>query len=363
MAKRTWIWGALVVVAIVAWFALRDRAEPPPPALAGWEQVVAVAEPPRGVAWTDLESLPEVGEALQGTDPSALVAALDAAKLEALWVPAALDRPWGTDKSLLQRFSAAGIVPGFRGVHLAAPGMLYAIDRTTWPRDITKEALARATRQILEGGDPPPIDAYPSALRRQQSVEVLVLLRSSEGPRLWRSARAESIAEGLNTAALAARTRWEERRESMGGPLGERLDDMDVEVALLFDDGTIDRGAVTLIDSLVKPAHGVAYQQPTRWRYLLPTATHDGRAPTEAFRELFVDNGLPVESFNREDLRLYRSRMRTVSVDRGSAGSRRAGEPSGSAGGSGSSSSGASVSNEGSGSSAGSKTTNVVPNP
>ena len=222
--------------------------------------------------------------------------------------------------------------------------------------------LGRVAREILEGRAPPPLDAFPEALGRRQPVEVLVLLRGSDGLRLWRSARAESIAEGLNTAALAARKRWDERSETMGGPLEERLDQLDIEVALLFDDGTLDGRVVSLIDPLVKPLHGVAYEQPARWRYLLPKSTHDGRSPTEAYRQLFRENGLPEESFDRADLRLYRLRMKTVSVDHGSADSRRTGVPSGSEGGSPSGSE-ASVSKGESGSSAGSRTTNVVPKP
>ena len=108
----------------------------------------------------------------------------------------------------------------------------------------------------------------------------------------------------------------------MGGPLGERLDQLDVEVAFLFDDGTFDTGAVSLIDALVKPQHGVAYEQPARWRYLLPRATQMADSPTEAYRRLFRDNELPEESFGRRDLRLYRLRMQTVSIDQGSTGSR-----------------------------------------
>ena len=116
--------------------------------------------------------------------------------------------------------------------------------------------------------------------------------------------------------------------ETMGGPLGDRLDELDVHVAFLFDDGTFDRDALSLIDALVKPQHGVAYEQPTRWRYLLPRTTHNAGSPTEAYRRLFRDNGLAEDSFERLDLRLYRMRMRTVSVDQGSAGSSRTGAPS-----------------------------------
>ena len=167
-------------------------------------------------------------------------------------------------------------------------------------------------------------------LTEPQAVEVLVLLTGGRGPRLWRSARAQSIADGVITASLAARERWEERTETMGGPLGERLDQLDVHVAFLFDDGTFDAGAVSLIDALVKPRHGVAYEQPARWRYLLPRATQNADSPTDAYRRLFRDNGLPEDSFERRDLRLYRMRMQTVSVDQGSAGSRSTGAPSGS---------------------------------
>jgi hypothetical protein len=182
--------------------------------------------------------------------------------------------------------------------------------------------LARVARGILEGNEPPPLDAFPAELTEPQPVEVLVMLVSGRGPRLWRSARSPSLADGVVTAAVAARKRWEERVETMGGPLGERLDQLDVHVALLFDDGTFDRDAISLIDVLVKPRHGVAYEQPARWRYLLPKATQNAETPSDAYRRLFRDNGLPEDSFGRRDLRLYRMRMETVSVDQGSAGSR-----------------------------------------
>jgi AMMECR1 domain-containing protein len=231
---------------------------------------------------------------------------------------------------LIERFTTGGIVRGFRGEALTTEGLLYVLDEATWPPVLCDRVLARVARRILEGSAPPPLDAYPRELTEPQAIEVLVILRGGLGPRLWRSARAQSIAEGLNTAALAARKRWDERAETMGGPLGERLEDLDVHVAFLFDDGTFDRRAVSLIDALVKPRHGVAYEQPARWRYLLPRATHTADSPTDAYRELFRDNGLPEESFERKDMRLYRLRMRTVSVDQGSAGSRGAGVTAGS---------------------------------
>jgi hypothetical protein len=361
VAKRTWLWVLLVgAVAFAIW--KYDRGPEPPTALRAWTDVVALVSPPRGLQWPDLKRYPAVGKALRGSDPEALRHTLDEAGLNALWVGVTPDAPWGAELPLADRFASGGVIRGFRGVHLTPEGLLYTVDRTEWPVGLTERVLARVARQILEGGEPPPLDAFPEALTLPQPVEVLVLLREPTGPRLWRSARAESIAEGLSTAALAARKRWDERSETMGGPLEQRLDRLDVEVALLFDDGTFDRRAVSLIDSLVKPLHGVAYEQPARWRYLLPTATRDQESPTEAYRELFRENGLPEESFDRTDLRLYRLRMKTLSVDHGSAASKRGGAPSRSDDGPALRSE-SSISKGESGSSAGSKTTNVVPEP
>lgn len=283
--------------------------------------VVALAPAPAGVSWDAADAHPEVQEAVRGTDPDRLRSALQDAGLVGLWVEAKPRGSWDPELPLEQRFAAAGVIRGFRGDTLTSEGLLYVIDRTEWPVVLADRVLGRAARSILEGSEPPPVEDFPEELRQQQPVEVLVLLRGPRGPRLWRSARAESIAEGLITASVAARQRWEERSETMGGPLGERLDELDVEVALLFDDGTIDPRAVSLIDALVKPVHGVAYEQPTRWRYLLPRATLGAGSPTEAFRKLFVENGLPEDSFERRDLRLYRIWTQTISLDQGSAGS------------------------------------------
>lgn len=298
--------------------------------LSGWSEIVAAAPSPSGLAWAPLEAHPGVQEALAGVNPEKLVEAMKSASLRGIWVGVTPDEPALTNRPLIERFTTGGIVRGFRGEALTTEGLLYVLDDATWPPVLCDRVLARVARRILEGSAPPPLDAYPSELTEPQAIEVLVMLRGGLGPRLWRSARAQSIAEGLNTAALAARKRWDERAETMGGPLGERLEDLDVHVAFLFDDGTFDRRAVSLIDALVKPRHGVAYEQPARWRYLLPRATHAADSPTEAYRQLFRDNGLPEESFERKDMRLYRLRMRTVSVDQGSAGSRGPGATAGS---------------------------------
>lgn len=330
MAKWVWPVAALAAVGIVGALAIWNAGAPAPSArLLQRTGVVAVAPAPRGLEWTPMDAHPAIREAVSGTDPARLRAALRDEGLSALWVEVMPKEPWDPELPLGQRFSAGGVVRGFRGEALTAAGLLYVVDGTEWPVVMTDRVLGRAARSILEGSPPPALADFPPALTKLQAVEVLVLLSSGRGPRLWRSARASSIAEGLITASLAARERWEERSDTMGGPLGERLDQLDVEVALLFDDGTFDRSAVSLIDALVKPVHGVAYEQPSRWRYLLPRATLAAGSPTEAFEKLFRDNGLPEDSFERRDLRLYRVRMETVSIDQGSTGSRRTAGPSG----------------------------------
>lgn len=288
--------------------------------------MVAIAPAPAGLEWAAVEDHPAISVALDATDPEQLRGAMREASVEGLWFPAT-PAPSEPSMPLRRRFAAGAIVRGFHGKVLTASGLLYVVDDVEWDRAIADRVLGRVARGILEGRAPPPLDAFPASLTRAQSVEVLVLLTGARGPRLWRSARSPSIADGLVTAALAARKRWEERAETMGGPLRERLDDLDVHVALLFDDGTFDRSAISLIDALVKPRHGVAYEQPARWRYLLPRATHNAATPTKAYKRLFRDNGLPEDSFERRDLRLYRIKMHTVSIDQGSTASKRPAGP------------------------------------
>jgi hypothetical protein len=320
VAKRVWL--GVLIAAVAVWAYVSFRGPRAPDALLEVESVFALAPAPSGVDWATAEDHPELADAAEGSDPDRLRALLAAAGLRGIYVDVSTGPAADPERPLRERFSRGGIVRGFRGKALTTEGLLYVIDETEWPVPMTDRVMARVARGILEGSEPPPLDAFPEELLEPQPVEVLVLLVSGRGPRLWRSAKSPSLADGVVTASVAARKRWEERTETMGGPLAERLDELDVHVALLFDDGTFDRGAVSLIDSLVKPSHGVAYEQPSRWRYLLPQATQNAATPSDAYRRLFRDNGLPEESFDRRDLRLYRMRMQTVSVDQGSTGSR-----------------------------------------
>ena len=152
----------------------------------------------------------------------------------------------------------------------------------------------------------------------------------------------------------------------MGGPLEDRLEGLDVEVSLLIDDGTFLEPSETLIDELVLPTHGVAYDQTSRWRYELPSATQRAGRPSDAFASLFTHNDLPADSFARADLRLYRLRVEPLAVDQGSAagsGSSRPGAASGSAVPSVSGSGEDDAATSGTVGTAGSSTTKVVPTP
>jgi hypothetical protein len=144
----------------------------------------------------------------------------------------------------------------------------------------------------------------------------MVMLRRDGMARLWRSARGSSIASALITAAVIARQRWHEREQAMQGPIETALPHMQVEVALLEEDGTIGERDPEFIDRVFFTGQGVGYERKGAWRYLLPDATRvegKGRA-SRAYQKLFADDGLPAASFDRHELRLYRLRVQTLAT-------------------------------------------------
>jgi hypothetical protein len=256
---------------------------------------------------------PGVLAALEGGDAERLRAAMREAEVDALLLDAASP---AAEDSLAGRFGRYASVPGFRGLHLAPTAALYAPDPTAALSEAHRKALARVARGLLRGARPPRITSFPEPLRRLQPVEVMVLVRQGPRPRLWRSARGNSIARALNTAAVVARKRWFEREQAMGGPIDELLPRMRVEVALLADDGTIGATEPAFIDRVFTPEHGVAYERKGAWRYQLPAATREagqGRASV-AYRQLFSDDGLPPDSFGAPEVRLYRLLVDTLAV-------------------------------------------------
>lgn len=364
--RRTGLIGLfLLAAALLAVFVLM-RADGPEPAspFRRWTRVAALSSAPQGLDWPEAETVDGLTEALEGNDPARLGRLLRDAELQGLFVPLVPDESLSADSALRAQLSAGVSPPGLRGALLSSPGLLYVIDETEWPAPLAQKVLGRVARGILEGDPAPSIDRFPVELSRTQPVEVMVLLRDRKGVRLWRSARGGSIAEALVTAAAAARERWTERTEAMGGPLENRLDALDVEVSLLIDDGTFVEPSETLIDALVLPSHGVAFDQTSRWRYELPSMTQRAGRPSAAFAALFEQNDLPANSFTREDLRLYRLRVEPLSVDQGSeTGSSRGETPAAAAlpSSSGAGSEDSSIS--GDGGTPGNSTTKVVPAP
>ena len=198
-------------------------------------------------------------------------------------------------------------MPGLQGAFLNRSAALYVLDPVrNWSPEL-RAGLAIVARRLVGGSTPPRIASFPDAVRKLEPVEVMVLLRSGDQPRLWRSARGSSFARALLTAAAVARQRWVERSAALGGKLDALLPSMSVELSLLQDDGEIGTRSESFVDTVTSLEHGVGYERKGGWHYLLPEATHKGgRKPNRAYRQLFRDDGLPADSLGDADLRLYR---------------------------------------------------------
>jgi len=270
-----------------------------------------------GAELIPISSLPALARALGGTDPDALRTALERADVDVLMLQPGAAGVAGGD-SLQARLARYDRVPGLRGVYLARSAALYAPDPVDQLPASHRQATAVVARALIGGARAPKTSSFPASLRRLRPVEVMVLLRRGQSARLWRSARGSSIASALITAAVVARQRWHEREQAMGGPLAAHLPRMDVEVALLEDDGTVVERDPAFIDRVFSKQHGVGYERKGAWRYLLPEATAQqgkGRA-SRAYRKLFKDDGLSVDSFERSELRLYRLLVHTLAVSK-----------------------------------------------
>lgn len=269
---------------------------------------------PQGSELVSIDRLPAVAQALAGQDPRALREALEAAAVDVLMLKPGGERAKGA--SVGARLARYEHVPALRGLYLARAAALYVPDPVERLPLAQREATAVVARALIGGARPPRPTSFPEGLRHVRPVEVMVLLRHGPRPRLWRSARGSSIGTALVTAATVARQRWQEREQAMGSSLPDMLPRLDVEVALLEDDGTVADRSPAFIDRVFGPDHGVAYERKGAWRYLLPDATAregKGRA-SRAYRKLFVDDGLPEDSFDRAELRLYRLLVRSLAV-------------------------------------------------
>lgn len=317
--------GALVAVAVLSAAAAvllspKDDALEEALSERGRVVVVGVGVPQAldGSTLVPVARLPEIAAALEGKDPERLVAALDEAKTSVLVLAARpASRPGSAEgmklRGQLERYVS---VDGLRGLFLSSTHAVYGREPTHSLSEAHRQALAVVARGLLAGKAPPRLSSFPAPLREVRPVEVMVLLRRGLRPRLWRSARGSSLARALLTAAVVARKRWTEREQAMGSPLDRVLPELDIDVALLQDDGTIGERAPQFIDRVFGPEHGVGYELKGAWRYLLPDDTHEygnGRA-SRAFEKLFAEDGLPEGSLTRQELRLYRLRVRTLAT-------------------------------------------------
>jgi hypothetical protein len=66
----------------------------------------------------------------------------------------------------------------------------------------------------------------------------------------------------------------------------------------------------------VFPVHGVAFEHKGAWRYLLPEATHTKElaTPYKAYAKLFIDDGLPDDSLDSQELRPYRMAVKLIGI-------------------------------------------------
>jgi hypothetical protein len=255
---------------------------------------------------------------LRQEDTSALRGALAAHKASAL----AIERGQKPDKSAASQLGRLAFVPGLRAIALSSSLALYAAAREPELLSREREGLAYVARALLRGAREPSLNVFPPALRRVERVEVMVLLRERGSARLWRSARGTSLARALLTATRVARDRWREREGAMGGPLNERLLDLDVEVSLLSEDGVIVNPTQVLIDAAIGPEHGIGFEYKSGWHYLLPedVKRRGNGSAYRALLSLMSEQGVPASGLAAGVLRVYRFVTLTLGTSRAPLG-------------------------------------------
>lgn len=274
------------------------------------------AQPPASLPAKAVVIASEVAEltrALAAKEPALLTQWLAGHAVDGVLVTWDPQRPATNVGGTLRRYAH---VHGLRGEYLTPGLALYAPDPLQQLSPTLQQALATVARGVLSGQRAPRVTSFPEALRRVQNVEVMVLVRREGRALLWRSARGSSIARALLMASQMARRRWAEREQALGGPLDHQLPALEVEVALLHEDGTLGDRDGSFIDRVFGKDHGVAYERRGGWHYTLPEATQrdgQGRA-SQAYAKLLSDNGLPASSLEREDVRLYRLALTTLAI-------------------------------------------------
>lgn len=265
---------------------------------------------------------------LDGTDEEALAALLSERGIAGVIADGRASIP--EPRTLRERLAGYAPFEQLQAVYLAPAAALYVPRSGLVVHPPDDFALAYVARAILGGARPPRVQSFPEPLRRIRNVEVMVMTRDGERPRLWRSARGSSIARALLTASIVARQRWGERESAMGGAIESQLPVLDVEIYLLDEDGTLGSRSAAFVERVFWPEHGVAFDHLGTWRYLLPDDTRqrgEGSA-VRAYAALFEDSDMDPDSLGREDVRLYRLLARLLARSPAPAGSRSARAPS-----------------------------------
>jgi hypothetical protein len=248
-------------------------------------------------------SLPDAVErALELREPAALIDYLRAHKGSALALVPGGAEQHGIGKQL----GALAHVPGLTAVALGPDVAIYAPARDLTLSNEERDALAYVARALFRGAREPDVASFPPALRRVERVEVMVTLSKAGEPRLWRSARGTSIARALLTATRVARDRWREREQAMGGPLAQQLLSLDVEIALLSEDGTLLSAQSAFVDRAITPEHGVCFDRRTAWHYVLPQEVARRHGGAAALAQKLDELGLGASVLAESDTRLSR---------------------------------------------------------
>jgi hypothetical protein len=301
---------ACAVLALAVRMAFPPEDEPAVCTALGRAHIVTVFSAPgarvscAGVRDVPLES-GQVQGLLEVGDPGALIAMLRKAKAAGIAV-----QPGRLQKGLGKSLSAMAHVPGLSGIVFDSTLAVFAPAHEVTLGAREREALTYVARALLRGAREPSLSSFPPSLRRVERVEVLVVIAQAAGaPLLWRSARATSIPRALLTATRVARDRWHEREATMGGPLRERLQGLDVHVSLLLEDGTIVDTSQSFVDRAVTKEHGLGFDYRSDWHYLVPEdVQRRGRGSAyRALTELAKDSALGLTIFSgTAGGRLYR---------------------------------------------------------
>jgi hypothetical protein len=263
---------------------------------------------PSGTHLVSADSVPGLVPALASQNLSHVYDAMARGNVRGLLIEGESQGSLGEKATVKQRVIAYDRIPGMKGIVFSSEASLYIRNPVEEFPASLKQAIAVVARGIIGGAKPPRVTSFSESVQRARDAEVMVILRQGMRERLWRSAKGNSIARALITTCTIARKRWMERENAMGGRLDDLLANMDIDIYLLEDDGTILTRDNRFIDRVLTKEHGIAYQRRGAWRYLLPAATAEAGkgSAVRAYQELFRQNELPLDSLQRKELRLYR---------------------------------------------------------